>query len=212
MKVTEENMSILKVERRSEGIRPKKLRRGGVLPMVLVERTNETVLLQAPMLEFRNALRGVDGHGTLQFQIEGERRPRKAIVRKIDLDALNQELLHATFQEVTDEDEVRVEVPIVIVGHSEDEGKGVTLSQVMDSLKVRGKLKDIPEHIEVSVTGLSAGEHIEVSALALPESIECLSASDATVVSLLINRAVELPTETADAATVDETSVLGSEG
>lgn len=198
-------MSTFQVERRPEdGPAAKKLRKAGVLPMALIQREHSTVMLQAPSDRFREALKHVDGHGTLVLQIGTERRPRKAIVKQIDQDALRNQLIHVTLQEVSDEDQVKMDVPILVVAHSEEEGNGATLSQVMDTLKVRGRLMDIPDHIEVDASKLSAGEHLEVSQLSLPESVEVLSAADATVITLTINRAVELPETASEDATEGE--------
>jgi large subunit ribosomal protein L25 len=195
-------MSMFQVEQRPrEGAKPKQLRKKGLLPMALVERSHETMLIQAPVDDLREAMRHLDGHGALELQISGEKGPRKAIVKHIEQDALRRELVHVTLQEVSDEDQVKIDVPIVLRGQIED-GQDITLTQVMDHLKIRGKLKDMPDHVEISVAGLSAGSHIEVGQIELPEGIECLSPADATVatVSIIKEPVLETPDETESAA------------
>ena len=186
-------MSMFQVERRQrEGAKPKQLRKSGLLPMALVERSHETMLLQAPVEELREAMRHVDGHGALEIQIGGENSSRKAIIKHIEQDALRRELIHVTLQEVSDDDQVKLDLPIILRGHPDDAGEGVTLTQTLDHLKVRGQLKKIPDHIEVDVSTLSAGHHVEVNQLSLPEGVECLSPMDATVVTMMLVREPEL--------------------
>lgn len=197
-------MSMFQVEQRPrEGAKPKQLRKNGLLPMALVERSHETMLLQAPVDDLREAMRHLDGHGAMELQISGEKGPRKAIVKHIEQDALRRELVHVTLQEVSDEDRIKMDLPIILRGQIEDE-QGITLTQVMDHLKVRGKLKDMPDHVEVNVSGMGVGSHIEVGQIELPEGIECLSSTDATVatVSLIREPVLDTPDETESMAEV----------
>ncbi len=203
-------MSMFQVERRQrEGAKPKQLRKKGLLPMALVERTHETTLIQAPVDQLREAMRHVDGHGALQLQIEGESTPRKAIVKHVEQDALKRELIHVTLQEVSDDDPVKLEVPIVLRGHPESEGQGVTLTQVLTTLKVRGRLRDMPEHIDVDVSQLAVGGHIEVGQLSLPENVECQTDAHATIATLSY---VREPDTTVPNETEAETGEIGAGG
>lgn len=188
-------MSMFQVENRSrDGAKPKQLRKSGLLPMALVERSHETKLLQAPFEDLREAMRHLDGHGAMEFQISGEAGPRKAIVKHIEKDAIKRELVHVTLQEVSDEDSIKMDLPIILRGHVEDE-QGITLTQVLDHLKVRGKLKNMPDHVEINVGGMTVGSHIEAGQIELPEGIESLSPSDATVATLSVVSEPVLETE-----------------
>jgi len=186
-------MSMFQVERRERsGGKPKQLRKSGLVPMALVERSHETMLIQAPIHELKEAMRHADGHGRLEVQVAGEQGSRKAIVKHVEQDVLKHELVHVTLQEVSDEDRVKLEVPIVAVGHSEEaDATGVSLTQALDTLKVRGKLNDLPEKIEIDVSNLAVGEHIQVSQIPLAEGVELLSPADATVFTLSLNRGAE---------------------
>jgi large subunit ribosomal protein L25 len=177
--------------------------------MALVERSHETVLLQAPVSELKEAMRHVDGHGALELQIGGESGSRKAIVKHVEQDALRRELIHVTLQEVSDDDQVKIDLPVVLRGQAADDGQGVTVTQTLDHVKVRGRLRDIPDHLEVDISDLSVGHHIEVSQLSLPDGIECLTSADSTVVTMNYVREpdLEVPNEVEA-----ETGVLGAEG
>lgn len=185
-------MSMFQVAKR-EAAKPKQLRKQGMLPMALVERTHETVLIQAPVNSLREAMARLDSHGRMEFQMEGSTTTRRAIVKHIEQDALRHELIHVTLQEVADDDLVKMDVPVVATGHA-DLGEGVSLTTITDHLKVRGKMSAIPERIEVEVTNLAVGDHVAAGDIALPEGVDLLSPADATLFTVSIIR--DEPAET----------------
>lgn len=169
--------------REGSGAKPKQLRRNGTIPMALIERHHGTKLLQAPEAELRLAVRHLDAHGALSFHIEGETGTRKALIRQIELDALRREILHVTLQEVADEDELRAEIPLIVIGTPRnDQGDG-TLSQTVTHLKVKARHGDLPDHIEVNIEGLELGRHIEIGQLGLPDSWILLTPAETAVVT-----------------------------
>lgn len=179
-------MSMFQVAKRQDA-KPKQLRKQGMLPMALVERTHETVLIQAPVAQLREAMGRLDSHGRMEFQMEGSSATRRAIVKHIEQDVLRHELIHVTLQEVADDDLVKMDVPVVASGHA-DLGEGVSLTPITDHLKVRGKMSAIPERIEVDVTNLAVGDHVAASDICLPEGVDLLSPADATLFTVSIIR------------------------
>jgi large subunit ribosomal protein L25 len=178
--------------------------------MALVERTHETMLIQAPVEELRRAMAHVDGHGRMEFQIEGEDGSRRAIVKHVEQDPMKQELIHVTLQEVADEDMVKIDVPVVAIGHSaEADGSGVALTTVTDHLKIRGRMMDLPERIEVDISNLGVGEHISASEITLPPGVELLSPADATLFTVTLIRE---PDTTVPNEAEAETGEVGAEG
>jgi large subunit ribosomal protein L25 len=156
------------------------------------------MLIQAPVDKLREAMRHADGLGRLDIQVDGETGSRKAIVKHVESDALRHELVHVTLQEVTDDDQVKMDIPVVASGEPAAMAEGdLLLTAVTDHLKLRGRLADMPSQIEVDVTTLEAGHHIEAKDVTLPEGIELLSSPEATLFSLRVPQLVlEEPTET----------------
>jgi len=194
-------MSIFQVAKRKPGVdKPQHLRKRGLLPIALVERSHETVPLQASMVDLRQALSHLDSHGRVELQIEGEKKARSAIVKQIDHDPVKHGLIHLTLQEVADDDMVKVDVPVIAIGHSADtEAAGITLQTVTDHIKLKGKVVDIPEKIEVDISNLSVGEHIAAGDVQLPDGLELISAPDATLFSIAVIRAIAIEVEASEA-------------
>lgn len=215
-------MSVFLVQRRTLGeVKPKHLRQQGVLPMALVERTHETTLIQAPVHLLREAIQHADGLGRLSVQIEGEKKPRKAMVKKIEHDALKHQLIHVTLQEVSEDDEVKVDIAVHAVGTPTilETEEGI-LMQSTDHVKIKGKMSSLPERIDIDVTNMLIGEHISASEIELPEGVELLTSGEATLFSLkppivVVETTVEEGAEGEEAAaeegTSEETSAPESE-
>src|SRR5688572_16405406 len=167
-------MSVLQVERRTAG-KPAQLRRKGVLPMALIGRDNSTTLIQASEIALRKAMAAADGLGRMDLEIEGEKKPRKVMLRSIEKNFIDQQILCATLVEVSADDVVKIDLAIVAINVPEDfEGHGLSLTHPTDHIKVRGKMSSMPERIEVDLSGLEVGHHINAGDVQLPEGIELI--------------------------------------
>jgi large subunit ribosomal protein L25 len=177
-------MSILNARPRLGG-KPQHLRRDGILPLALVEKSHNTLMLQTNLDEMKKAAAHVDGLGRLDLQIEGEKRPRKVMIKHVDKDYIKQRLMHVTFQEVSEDDTIKVDILVVGSGTPQavTDGEGV-LMQATDHIKLRGKMSDMPESITVDVSGLALHETIQAGGIELPEGIELLSSPESTLFSV----------------------------
>jgi large subunit ribosomal protein L25 len=195
----------------------RKLRKLGMIPVGLVAKTHETLPYQISINQFRDVMHG-GGHSHVDVQVQGEKGTRKAIVKQIDRDPLHHAILNITLQEVSAEDRVRMDVPIVGVGLEENEDAkagGVTLTLVTDHLKLRGRVDEMPESITVDVSKLAAGASITAGELELPGDIELQNTPDTIIFSNTINRVYEEevePTETETEAGEEGAEAEPSEG
>lgn len=188
-------MSNLQLSARSAG-RPRAARAAGRIPVVIIGRDHVSLSYEAAVAEIKAALATPDEHGRVMFTA-GD-RTGGAIVKKVDYDALSRSILHVAFQEVADDDIVKVEVPVVVMGHSEEtEAKGIELMHGQATVTVEGKISDIPDHVEVDASNLHLGEHLEASDITMPEGVTLASAPSATVatVSMMGEQELETPVE-----------------
>jgi large subunit ribosomal protein L25 len=177
--------------------------------MALIGRDNSTTLIQATETDLRKAMAAADGLGRLDLEMAGEKKPRKVMVKHIEKNYIHQQILCATLVEVSADDIVKLDLPVVPINVPEDfEGGGLSLTHPTDHIKVRGKMSSMPERIEVDLSHLEVGHHINAGDVQLPEGIELISSSDATLFSLQVLRAVSLEPETAEA---EETAAEGTE-
>lgn len=206
-------MATFQVFPRESSVKAKKLRQQGLVPIALIDRNHQPTLVQASLLELRRAVARADSHGTVEIQLQGEKQTRKAMVRNIEHDALKHQVLSVTLQEVADDDMLKLDVPIVAIGtpRALEEGSNVMLETPTDHVKLKGKVVELPDHLEVDVTGLGLGEHISASDLQLPSGVELLSPPDAVLFSCKVVREVsEEPATAVPEGYTDEDA--GSDG
>lgn len=179
-------MATFTVTRRAErGDKPKQLRKKGFIPMSIVDRTHTTHLIQASITDLKNAFGSTDSRGMMDVQIEGDSGVLKAMIKSVDSDPIAHQILSVTLQEVAADDTINATVPVVAVGHSDDaDAEGVVLTAVTTELKVRAKVSNLPEAIEVDVSNLHPGEHISASDVTLPDGVELHQSGEAVLFTM----------------------------
>ncbi|MGE0001839.1 MAG: 50S ribosomal protein L25 [Fimbriimonadaceae bacterium] len=193
------------------GNKPHQLRRQGILPLAIVDKDGQTVLVQTDMDEFVFALAKTDGLSRFDATFEGESGKFSVLVKQIHKEAVSRRPIHALLQIVTDSDIVKAEVSIAVHGEPESVTRHeATMSQLLNALEVRGRLDSIPGTIDVDASGLSESDKILVSDLTLPDGVEVLSSPDAVVVTTQVARAFVEPTpETGEAP--GEVEIIGQQ-
>jgi large subunit ribosomal protein L25 len=193
MQVEEDSsMSVFQAQRRPENCpKPHQMRRQGLIPMALISRDHGTTLLQAKAADVHHALRHLDGHGGIELAIDEDKTKLKVIVKQVDNFPLKGGVINLTLQEVSAKDVMKLDVSVTPINHGEDE-QGTVLTQPTTHIKIQGKMSDMPSHIEVDVSGLEVGHHINAGDVELPNGIKLVSSPDATLFSLQVLKAVSL--------------------
>lgn len=159
------------------GKRVATLRREGVLPANIFGRGLESVAVQMP---YRTARELLIAHGTdnlLQVQIDGEAAPRPVVVRAYQRHPVTREVLHLDFYQVDLARPIQGTVPIRLVG----EAPAVHVFQAIlltgaDSIHVEALPADLPEHLEISVEGMTDEDSvITVADLDVPARVRVLT-------------------------------------
>lgn len=121
-------------------------------------------------------------------------------ISEMQLDPIKGVLIHLDLMRISMTEKSEFELPIKIVGESE----GVKLfGGILDfpthSIRVRCLPGDLPEIIEVDVSKLGLGGHIEVRDLQLGDAIEIRTRPEQTLVTCVAPGAEEAPAEAAKA-------------
>jgi large subunit ribosomal protein L25 len=191
-------MSTFQAQRRPEkALKPHQMRRNGIIPMALISRDHGTTLLQASRTDVQRALRHLDGHGGIDLEIEDEKGKKKVIVKHVENNPLHGGILTVTLQEVSAKDVVKLDVSVIAVNQRADE-QGTVLTQPTTQVRLQGKMSDIPSNIEVDVSHLEVGHHVNAGDIALPDGVKLLSSPDATLFSMQVLKAVSLEPELAE--------------
>ncbi|MEP6547027.1 MAG: 50S ribosomal protein L25/general stress protein Ctc [Gammaproteobacteria bacterium] len=127
-----------------------------------------------------------------------------AILKDVQRHPFKNAIVHIDFQRVEENEKIRISIPLHFTGAAVSPGvksQGGIVSHMRNDTEVSCLPKDLPEFIEVDISGLSLNESIHLSQLKIPEGVTLLDLvkDDAAVVAIHSPRAEE-PEPTAAAA------------
>lgn len=93
------------------------------------------------------------------------------LLKDYQQDPVTRELLHADFIDVRENEQVKVKVPVQLVGKAEGQGQGGILTQMRREIELWALPAAIPQTIDVDVTPLKIGHSLHVNDVKLPEGI-----------------------------------------
>ena len=129
-----------------------------------------------------------------------------AILKDVQRHPFKNAVVHVDFQRVEENEKIRISIPLHFTGAAVSPGvksQGGIVSHMRTETEVSCLPKDLPEFIEVDISGLSLNESIHLSQLKVPQGVTLvdLAKDDAAVVAIHSPRAEE-PEPTAAAAAV----------
>jgi large subunit ribosomal protein L25 len=127
-----------------------------------------------------------------------------AILKDVQRHPYKNAVLHIDFQRVEENEKIRISIPLHFTGAAVSPGvksQGGIVSHMRNEVEVSCLPKDLPEFVEVDISGLSLNESIHLSQLKVPDGVTLveLVKEDAAVVAIHSPRAEE-PEPTAAAA------------
>ncbi len=152
----------------------------------------------------------------ITLDVEGGGKTR-VIPREVQLDPVNDKLVHIDFQRVGPGASVRVDVPVRFVNEALSPGlkRGGVLNVVRHEVEVIAPADEIPEVFEFNLEGLEIGRSIHISATNMPKGVRpTIQGRDFTVATIAGKKAEEEATPTAGAAGAAEGAAAapGAEG
>lgn len=208
-----DNVDLQARERSSRGKNEnRRLRATGMAPAVLYsDDPNETsTALSVPVKTVDLTLQNLGDNALYDIQLGS----RTAVARVVDLqrDPVSGQLLHVDFTPVNMRERIEVTVPLTVVGEapgvSEDDG---VLQQVAYELQVESLPGNIPQEIEVDVSGLHMNENLALGDIALPEGIVLIS--DPEEIAATVTAPTEITEEEMESAGIveEESEEMGEE-
>lgn len=144
----------------------RKLRAAGRIPAVYYGRGETPMPLVVNAKEVDVLLHGASGANVIvDLQVSGAATAdRKALIREIQRDPVQGNILHIDLQHISLTERITVEVPIELVGvpTGVKDGGGI-LEHLLRDVEIECLPTDIPERLEVDVTALAIGDTLHVS-------------------------------------------------
>jgi len=153
----------------------RRLREQGLIPGVLYGNGDEAHPFAIEERELRKALTGDSGlHAILDVVLEGQQKAHHAVVKEYQLDPIRARLLHIDLHEVRLDQAIQTNVVIELVGESAGQKEGGVLSQINREVRVEALPMEVPDHLELDISGMAIGDSLRVSDLRVPESVKLL--------------------------------------
>lgn len=168
----------LEAELRSlAGKQVRALRRKGVTPIHLYGKGIPSMTLQADTDQLQRVVAQAGRNAPVSVSVKGSRDVHFAFIREMQRHPITEAILHVDFYQVPMAEVMRAQVPVYLTGaapavrtHS-----GV-LFQALHSIEVECLPLDLPQYVEMDVSGLADFEQaIYVSDVALGDSVTVLT-------------------------------------
>ncbi len=177
----------------------RRLRASGLVPAVVYGQGKDSVPIQVETRRIQDLLRKTDGDNPVfLLKMAGTKQSRHTMIKQLDADPMNGKMIHIDFQRINMDETVRISVGIEIHGlaYGVKNEDGI-MDFVTREVEVECKPDNIPGHLEVDVTDLHVGQHLEVGSLELPEGV-VLHDDESRVIVSVVSKAREVVEEVED--------------
>lgn len=182
----DDDKHVVAMQRSVFGKKSRFLRREGWVPANVYGRRMDSIPIQVRGREMEWVLAHVPRTALLSLAIDdGERRT--VLVRTIDRRPTTGELYHVDFLNVSMEERIRAEVPLVFHGEAPAAKMfSATILHALSTLRVEVLAKELPTAIEVDLERLAeVDDAVHIRDLAVPEGVNLLEDPDELVVKAL---------------------------
>jgi large subunit ribosomal protein L25 len=179
----------------------RRLRHEGAIPGVIYGHGVGPFPVAVNAKEFRTAVSGDQGLNAL-ITLDADGTKYTVMARELQRHPVRGTVSHIDFQVVDPNQAVVAEVPLHLIGDAvEVRHADWEVDQQMFSLEVSARPDQIPNFVEVDISGLTVGSAIRVSDLVLPKGVEAAGDPSASVVATHAGRAAKAVPGAAEAPT-----------
>jgi len=167
----------------------RRVRAAGKIPAVLYGAGAEAIAVEVDPKQITRILFSETGHNTIfDVQVDGS-ATAKAMIVDSQREPIKDQLIHIDMKRIALDKLLRVSVRVKLLGIPIGvKAEGGILDQVLREVEIECLPADIPNHIDVDVTGLAMHGVLRVSDLPHSEKIKYLKNEDATVAHVVAIR------------------------
>jgi large subunit ribosomal protein L25 len=153
------------------------LRRQGITPVHLFGYDTEPMALQCETVRLKQVLKTAGKTKLVGLTVDKHKKPRNVVVREVQKNAISGELVHVDFFQVSMEEKIKVDVPVVLVGEAPAlKVKTNMMAQDLSAVEIECLPDRIPETIQVDISVLVEDDQsIQVKDLVLGEGVVALT-------------------------------------
>ena len=164
----------------------KALRTEGLVPCVMYG-GSEQLHFGVPIFLFRDIVYTPDA---VMVDLTVDGKQYRAVLQDLQVHPVNESILHADFMELAEDKELRMDIPVRLVGTSVGVVKGGKTSIRLARLKVKALPANMPDTVDVDITELDLGRSVKVSSIPT-NNFQILTPGSNPVVSVVVPRALK---------------------
>jgi large subunit ribosomal protein L25 len=181
----------------------RRLRRGGRIPAVLYGRAGQSISIDLDAQEFSRRVKNISESTIVKVEVDG--KPHEAFVKDTQRNIVDGNILHVDFYEVESGVALRAKVSLHLNGNPAGVREGGMLETPLHEIEVECLPKDLPERIDVDISGLKINQSLHVRDIPLGEGVKLISGADQVVALVKFAK-----TEAAPAAAEAEAAAPGA--
>jgi large subunit ribosomal protein L25 len=186
----------------------RRLRRQGFVPGVLYGRGNPPHPFSVAESELRRALTGDAGtHAILDVVLDGQKTTHPSVLKDYQQEIPSGRLAHIDLHEVRLDQPIQTQVAVELVGEPAGVKEGGVLSQVSRELNVEALPLEIPDHLELDVSGMAIGDTLRLVDLPAQEGVTYLDDPEETVLATVTTPTVIVEPEPEEEEELEEGEV-----
>ena len=198
-------MKFTAFERSAEGTgASRRLRNMGKTPGIVYGGEGQPQLIELDHNALFHALKKEAFHSSiLEMDLAG--KSAKVLLRDVQYHPFRQQVLHVDFQRVDANTRLSMKVPVHYKGAEESEAVKLDkclVTPVMNELEIACLPKDLPEFIEVDLSGVKKGQSLHLNDITLPKGVKAVTHGKPNPV--LVSVTVPAAEEAAEAAAAAE--------
>ena len=206
-------MKFVAFERSKQGTgASRRLRITGKAPGIVYGGAVEPTLVELDHNALWHALKKEAFHATI-LDMEYQGKESKVLLRDVQYHPYKQQVLHIDFQRVDAKTTLTMKVPLHFKGEAESPAvktDNCLVNHVANEILVSCLPADLPEFIEVDLSGLKKGTSFHVNDLKLPKGIKVLTKGKVNPV--IVSVVVQAAEEEAPAAAAPAADAKGKDG
>lgn len=186
----------LKLEKRSEvgGGKARRLLENGLVPAVVYGGGYGSTAAQVKKTEINKLLRS-NGRNTLFITEFAEEQDLTMIIKNIQYDPVNREIIHLDFQKVDPQEKVQVQVPVQITGGEACVKAGNSVIHQLNTITVECPASNIPKFADADISGLKPGQCFTASNFSFEPGIRVLTDPGKVVLTIKGHKTESAPEE-----------------
>ncbi|MCL2181477.1 MAG: 50S ribosomal protein L25 [Treponema sp.] len=182
----------------------RRIRKSGRIPAVIYGRAGKSVSIDLDSSDFVKNTKGISESTIVKVEV-GD-KSYEAFVKDTQRNIIDGQILHIDFYEVESGVALRAKVSLILNGNPIGVREGGMLENPVHEIEIECLPKDLPERIDIDISGLKANQSIHVRDVPLAEGVKLLSNPDQVVALVKFAKAEAAAAVSADAAAAAATT------